>query len=132
MRSKILLLPFLFFIVTSKAQDSSFQLKDYEYRTPGFKALSIGINFSGNASDSKAEDLKKSSARSFSLMPSELDYARFISTEKRVHTSYIHLVPYGQSYYGKANGNVSKSKRFSYNFYWDRNDRFYKNNQWFF
>jgi hypothetical protein len=132
MRSKILLFPVLFFAITSFSQDSSFQLKDYKYRTPGFRALSIGINFSGNASSSKTEGLTGNSARSFYLMPSRLHYSRLISTEKRTHTSYINLAPYGQSYYTETNGKAAKSKNFSYDFHWDRNDRFYKNNQWFF
>ncbi len=132
MRSKTLLLSFCFFAITSQAQDSSFQLKDYKYRTPGFKALSIGIDFSGSVSDSKSEDLTKNSTRSFYLLPSNLRYSRFISTEKRAHTSDIYLAPYGRTFYSERNGKAAKSKEFSYNFYWDRHDRFYKANKWFF
>ncbi|HJW15926.1 MAG TPA: hypothetical protein VJ499_02345, partial [Flavisolibacter sp.] len=47
------LLPFLLITVIhySYAQDSSFQLKYYKYRTPGFTALGLNLGFSGAVSN---------------------------------------------------------------------------------
>ena len=132
MRSKTLLLPFCLFAITSQAQDSSFQLKDYKYRTPGFKALSVNVSFSANATDSKADTLTQSKGRNLSLFPSHFSYSRIISTEKRVHNSFIDFTPSLYSYFAEANGNPTKSTNLRYSFIWDRNDRFYKRNNWFF
>lgn len=130
---KSILLSTLFFIsITTFAQDSSFQLKDYQYRTPGFKALSIAANFSGSINSSKNVDLAEAKNQSFSLLPSQLNYSRFISTDKRVHTSYFTLSPSAQYYSASNDSQNVKSSSLQYAFAWDRSDRFYKNRNWFF
>lgn len=132
MKSTILLCTLSLLSLTNFAQDSSFQLKDYQYRTPGFKALSIAVNFSGSISNATTQNLSEAKDRSFNLLPSQLGYARFISTDKRMHTSSFSFTPYIQSHYAETNGKATKSSNFQYNFTWNRNDRFYKNNKWFF
>ena len=49
-----------------------------------------------------------------------------------MHTSSFSFTPYIQSHYAETNGKATKSSNFQYNFTWNRNDRFYKNNKWFF
>jgi hypothetical protein len=130
---KSILLSTLFFIsITTFAQDSSFQLKDYQYRTPGFKALSIAANFSGSINSSKNVDLAQTKDQNFSLLPSQFNYSRFISTDKRVHTSYFTLSPSAQYYSTNNDSQNAKSSALQYAFAWDRSDRFYKNSKWFF
>ncbi|HET7897915.1 MAG TPA: hypothetical protein VFL47_09605, partial [Flavisolibacter sp.] len=50
------------------AQDSSFQIKDYKYRTPGYKALAFSVNLSGGYGEVKMPN-QESNTRSFELEP---------------------------------------------------------------
>jgi hypothetical protein len=126
MRSKILLLPFFFFALMSQAQDSSFQLKDYKYRTPGFRALSVNVSFAANASDLEQDKLSKSKTSSLSLFPAQFNYYRIVSTDKRMHTSFFYFSPSLYSYNNETDNNKTESTNLKYAFTWDRNDRFYK------
>jgi hypothetical protein len=132
MKPKLLLLSFLLPIIHSHAQDSSFQLKDYKYRTPGFKVLAVSIGFSGQVSDLTSQGLTHDKNRGFALYPSQLNYARFISTDKRIHTSILSFGTWAQSTYNESNGKATKYNYLNYGFSWDWNDRFYKKNNWFF
>lgn len=113
------------------AQDSSFSLRNYKYRTPGYKALSIGLNVSGSASNSKTESQDETSSSYFRTGPFSIAYASVVSTDARLHESSITLSPL--AYFSKqtANGKTSTYKSFQPNLVWERNDRFYKNNSWF-
>src|SRR5688572_28991626 len=92
MKSKLLPL-LLLFSCYAFAQDSSFQLKDYKYRTPGFKALQLSLNFSGNFAESKQIGNEVFTSRNLQLAPSTLSFAKLISTDKRLHQSSISWHP---------------------------------------
>ena len=132
MRSKILLFSFILFVLSSNAQDNSFQLKDFKYRTPGFRALSVGINFSGNISDANVMTQNEGNSKSLVLAPSLLSYYRIISTDKRLHSSTVSLQPGLQLQKTKQYGMEFKNNNFQYSFLWERNDKLYRNNDWFF
>jgi hypothetical protein len=134
MKLKLLLNCFLLLTIQSFAQDSSFQLKDYKYRTQGFKALELAFDGSSFISNLKIQDITKTNAntRGFNLNLSHLGYYRFKSTEKKVHSSYFTLIPGLYSNFTETNGKVKKASTFQNDFLWDRNDRYYKSNQWFF
>ncbi|MGN6399233.1 MAG: hypothetical protein ACTHMD_02195 [Flavisolibacter sp.] len=128
----ILLFTSLAFTLTDFAQDSSFQLKDYQYRTPGFKALSINVNFSGSINNTKAVDLTQKKDRNFYLLPSRFSYNGFVSTDKRTHATSLSFTPSFLYYNTNNDGSSSKSRTLQYNLSWYNNDRFYKNSKWFF
>src|SRR5829696_6908237 len=116
----------------SVAQDTSFQLKDYKYRTPTFQSLSINLNLSASTSSQK-EGIIKNSNNSFSLGPSQVLYTKIISTDKRLHQTNLYIT---QSIYSKNNKTGDKeltsNKRTVTSFGWERSDRFYKPNLTFF
>jgi hypothetical protein len=127
------LLPFLLliFIHSTYAQDSSFQLKDYKYRTPGFTALELNLGFSGWASDNNALESFKRKESYWQLQPSNLAYYRSVSTDKKIHSSVIRFSPAGNYSSLNLDDSITKSKSFQYNVYWNFNDRFYIKNNWF-
>ncbi len=138
MRQRTLLCALTFLTVSVSAQDSTalqdstFELKDYRYRTPGFRALSVGFNLNGSSFNQKLENSSKQVVRELRLSASNLHYYRTFSTDKRLHTSSISFSP---SFYAVSNKNqstVSKSRNLQSSFAWNLNDRFYKNNLWFF
>src|SRR6476646_5507460 len=91
------LLPLLLTVISiaSFAQDSSFQLKDYKYRTAGFTALELNLGFSGWASDINALESFKRKEAYWQLQPSSLAYYRTVSTDKKIHSSVIRFNPAG-------------------------------------
>lgn len=131
MKSRILFLLLVLFSVDGFAQDSIYQLKDYKYRTPGFKALAINFGFSGSLSDYKnlSSDDK---SKSFYLAPAQISYWKVSSTDKRLHYSNISLQPWGNFSKTETGGREIKTSNFKSYFSWQRNDRLYKNNLWFF
>jgi hypothetical protein len=127
------LLPFLLICVVhySYAQDSSFQLKDYKYRTQGFTALELNLGFSGAVSNINTVDPYRRKSSNWNLFPSNLDYYRTVSTDKRMHTSVIRFSPAGNyNTYGQNDTNT-KSHSLQYNVYWSYTDRFYRKSNWF-
>ncbi len=117
MRSKTLLLCFCFFAITSQAQDSSFQLKDYKYRTPGFKALSVNVSFSANVTDSKADTLTKSKWRHvFFTLPSNSTIPGLSALKKECTILILILHLTCSSYFTEANGNRKSQRIFIYSF----------------
>ncbi len=123
-----------FFIIISlqvvSAQDSSFHIKDYKFRTLGFRALQLDINLNGNSFNSKQANSSDSKSRSFNTSPG-IDYFRIISTDKRQHQSSIFIRP---SYNSSYNSNVSeiKDRNFGYSSAWNRTDRLFVKNNFFF
>jgi hypothetical protein len=127
------LLPFFLLIIihSTYAQDSSFQLKDYKYRTAGFTALELNLGFSGLANDINALESFKRKESYWQLQPSNLAYYRIASTDKKIHSSVIRFTPAGNYSSLNLDDSITKSKSFQYNVYWNYNDRFYRKNNWF-
>ena len=132
MKSKTLLLLSFFSFTTVFAQDSSFQLKNYKYRTPGFRSLILDIGFSGALGNTKNADTITTSGHHFQLTPLNLSYSRTFSTDKRVHTTSLSFSPAGQTTSSRQNHYETSVRNWVYDLSWDRRDRFYRQNQWFF
>jgi hypothetical protein len=114
------------------SQDSSFQLKDYKYRTPGYKALAVNFNLSGGFSDYNVPLGDKANSHTLSLGPVAAWYSKFISTDARQHQSMLSLSSQYSSSGNTYNQNKSSNKNFIPAFSWSVNDRFYRGNNWFF
>jgi hypothetical protein len=127
------LLPFFLLIIihSTYAQDSSFQLKNYKYRTPGFTALELNLGFSGAVSDVHYENLNQIKQSNFQLFPSNLTYFHTKNTDKRIQTSTVRFYPAGGHSSFEQNDSSSKANVFQYALYWNFNNRFYKRNNWF-
>lgn len=132
MKIKILLFSFLFFTLITHAQDSTFQLKDYKYRTNGYRALSLNLNLSGGTYSSKFDSANNRKSNSFSLDGSPIIYNRIVSTEKRQHTSSIGLTPYFRSIRFEEQAINGKERTSQLYFSWYRKDRFYGKHKLFF
>ncbi len=131
MKTKILPLAFLFIALSSTAQDSSFQLKNYKFRTPGFRTLNLNIGFSGNVSTNSV-GTEKLSSNSFSLSPSNISYSKIVSTDKRLTASEINFSAGAYSYNQTVNNKDVTNKNIASQLRWNYNDRFYRNKLWFF
>jgi hypothetical protein len=131
MKSGSLRLLFIIIPFFSFAQESTFQLKDYKYRTPGFQALFVNFGLSGSISDSKSSTGNDQSIKNFSLLPSNLTYKKVISTDRRLHYSSVSLIPdlYSNKEIMSNEERVYNTSSASFN--WTRNDRYYKNSLWF-
>lgn len=130
MKSKLLLF-FLFLSAFVFAQDSVFQIKNYKYRTPGFRALFIQLNASGGVSDPETSTGYAGSDKHFELWASQFGYTRIVSTNRRLHQSTISFTP-NYRYTRNDEGAKRTYRQRDLQFSWGRNDRFYKTNQWFF
>jgi hypothetical protein len=131
MKRKLLPLLLTVISITSFAQDSSFQLKDYKYRTPSFTALDFDLGFSGWANDDKVLNASQRKQSTWQLFPSNLTYYHTVSTDKKVHTSVIRFSPTGNYNTYSQNDTSTKSHSFQYNVYWNYTDRYYRKNNWF-
>lgn len=131
MKHPLFFIPFLLLSIQSGAQDSSFQLRDYKFRTPGFKALQLNINGNGNLYDSKRindVDVKGSSINSnFGI-----SYFKIISSNRRQHLSTLSLTPV-LNYSENVNGSSEqRSRNFVLDGNWNRVDRFFNQKNFFF
>lgn len=113
------------------AQDSSFQLKDYKFRTRGVRGLELDINLSGGVFDSKTVNSNDVQRRSFNLSPS-LDYFRIISTEKRQHTSNFSLSSSYNSSFNSSDTPGTKNRWAMFFGGYNRMDRFFFKKNTFF
>lgn len=122
-----LLVAALLFCLPLFAQDSVFNIKNYKFRTAGFRALSVNLNLSGTMNESSGGDQKN-----FSLAPSGLTYTRIVSTDKRLHKSSISLN--GAVYHQQNSSDVRtlKLRNAQAGLNWNRSDRFYRKSLWFF
>jgi hypothetical protein len=129
---------FLFFIFCTTAagalqsQDTSSLLQQYKYRTPGFRALQLNLNASGdlyNAKGVNRSDVKGSNINS----NSGINYYRIISTDKRQHISAISFNPLF-SFVKNDNGGVraERNRQIVLNADWSRMDRFFNSRNLFF
>ncbi len=129
MKSNLLCLLLCSISLISQSQDSSFQLKDYKYRTPGYRALSVNLQLGGGISDNDYPDGKEE--KIFQLGPVNANYYRFVSTDRRLHTSILGLYSSGGAYSSKANNKTSTGSGFGARFDWSFNNLFYKKDNWF-
>ena len=107
-------------------------MKDYKYRTPGFKALAVNFNLAGVYNSYKIPPGDKVISRAMSLGPVALGYTTVRSTDTRLQQSTISVsVPYSSSTY-VYNQQKSTGSNFSPAFSWDLNERFYRSASWFF
>jgi hypothetical protein len=132
MHRKLLFAFLLFFSLTCFSQDSVFHLKDYKYRTDGYRALALNLNLSGSRSSHESDMNSKSIGKSFQLAPSNISYYRIRSTDSRWHESEISLQ--SQYAYNKSSAQVLRYKeaQFGGQLVWRRTDRFYKKNNTYF
>ncbi len=125
------LLLLIFSAFKTKAQDSSFHLQNYKYRTPGFRALQVDVNLNGGVNNSKFENWKDFKNRSFNTSPN-INYFSTFSTNKRQHTSGLSLSPSYSSNFSSADTLRTKSRASFISFNWNRMDRFYFKKNLFF
>lgn len=134
MKRLILLINFFLFIIPtiSNAQDSSFQLKNYKYRTPGFKALLLNLNASGSIYDAKGGTRTDVKGNQFNSN-SGINYYRIISTDKRQHISTISFNPVF-NFVKNENGGVvaERNRQIILDADWSRMDRFFNSRNLFF
>lgn len=132
MHRKLLFAFLLLFSITCFSQDSIFHIKNYKYRTEGYRALSLDINLSGSRSESQAGSDPKSNGSNFQMAPSNISYYRFFSKDSRWHESEISLR--SQYNYSKSSAQVLRYKeaQLGGQLVWRHTDRFYKKNNTFF
>jgi len=126
-----ILIACIFTVNQTSAQDSSFQLKDYKFRTPGVRGLELDINLSGGVLDSKVVNSNDIHYRSFNSNPS-LDYFKIISTDKRQHTSNFSLSPSYSSKFNSTDLTGTKTRAANLFGSWRRMDRFFFKKNTFF
>ncbi len=126
-----ILIVFISTVTHTNAQDSSFQLKDYKFRTPGVRGLELDINLSGGVLDSKNVNSGDMQRRSFNSSPS-LDYFKAISTDKRQHTSTFNLNPSYSSNFNRIEAPGIKDRSAVLLGSWNRIDRFFFKKNTFF
>lgn len=126
-----ILIVFIFTVTQSKAQDSSFQLKDYKFRTQLVQGLLIDFNLSGAISDVKAINSNDAQRRSFNTSPF-LEHFRVISTEKRQHISNFGLRPSYNSSFNSSDTPRTKNRSAMFFGGYSRMDRFFFKRNTFF
>lgn len=128
MRFLLLPLGILCCLLTS-AQDSSFQIKKYKFRTNGFRALAVQFHFSGNTSTQKFGNAASSSDNNLSLSPATVSYTKIRSTDKKLHQSNIGLTT---SYQHQKDEDIDRQfKQWNSNLTWKQVTRFYRKNLMF-
>lgn len=131
MKQRILLLLFIAFYCNVHAQDSStFKLKDYKYRTPGYKALQLSLSSSGGQSEISFPNVNDKNSY-FQIWPSRVEYQRVVSTERKQSNQNLTMQPYLSNNKSLANGITNKSSILQSNLYWSINQRHFKKDNWF-
>lgn len=131
MKTKFLLFCSCFFSFSSFAQDSVFHLKDYKYRTRGFRALEFTSSFNGNINDYKQQGFESHKDKSFQLTPSWISYSRIFSSDKKLHAASVSLNPSLYSISNSSGQGKSKYRNGQAAVQWQIEDRFYKKDNWF-
>jgi hypothetical protein len=114
------------------AQDSSFHLKDYKYRTSGYQALEFSLGLHGYLTDDKLSASEKNTHKGFDLYPSWITYSRLFSSDKRTHFTSVTLSPSFSSHSQKTTSAKASTTNFQTSVAWQLDDRFYKRKNWFF
>jgi hypothetical protein len=118
-------------VLHAQEPSDSFQIKDYKYRTPGFKALSFDLNFSGGFSKYGIADSIQIKENNFYLSPATFTFYKTLSTDKRIHESnYIFSISGNSSKIKSSNQDV-KSHRIIGSFAWLTRDQVFRKNNWF-
>ena len=94
--------------------------------------MEISFHLNGNMTDLKTQLSPEESSGSFHLQTSRLTYYQFRSTDKRIQTTSFNINPSIQSHKNTSNSNTSKSSYLDVGASIYHNDRFYRNNKWFF
>lgn len=132
MKYSLLLSFFLFAVALSSiSQDSSFLLKNYKFRTPGFRALQLNINAAGNLYDAKRvneTDVLGSDINSNIAV----NYFRITSTNKRQQLSTISINPVFNFSKNKNVVSTNRTRNARLDIEWNRTDRFFNKQNFFF
>lgn len=131
MKTKILLAFYCLLSISSFSQDSIFRLKDYKYRTKGFKALELKFSFTGQTDNYKQSNSPTQKNRLIDLYPSYINYTNIFSTDKRLHSSFISLSPSFRSHVEGNSQDKVKGNDYQAGLTWNFDDRFYRKNNWF-
>ncbi|MGZ8550986.1 MAG: hypothetical protein ACXWV2_10005 [Chitinophagaceae bacterium] len=131
MKQRILLLLFIAFTCNVYAQDSStFKLKDYKYRTPGYKALQLSLSSSGGQSEISFPNVDDKNSY-FQIWPSRVEYQRVVSTERKQSYQNFRILPYLSTRKTVASDITTKSLFLQSDLFWTINQRTFKKNDWF-
>ena len=117
----------------SYAQETSdtFQIKDYKYRTPGFKALSFDFNFSGGFRREGVVDSINNTQNSFGLSPANFNFYKVSSSDSRLHQSTYIFTIEGYTNRVKTPHQETKQKHGTAYFDWSTNTQYFRKNNWF-
>lgn len=130
MKSKLLLAALLI-AANAFSQDSIFQIKDYKFRTPGFWALGLNVNFSGNYSNINQANSNNYRSNSTNLGPISANYYHIRSSDRRFQQSNISLSTSFSSYSRKDGSEKNDNSYGDSRVFWSLQTRDYRNNQWF-
>ena len=131
MKTKILLSFCCLLAITSFCQDSTFQLKNYKYRTKGYTVLEFSTSLGGALTNQKNLSADTTKGRSFQLFPSWIYYKKIISTDKKLLTSVFSTDPI-LSFSSQEKNSIHTKNNYGYaTFKWQFDNRFFKENKWF-
>jgi hypothetical protein len=113
------------------AQDSSFQLKNYKYRTEGFQALALEFGMGGHASGQQQAAGTKTKGNSFTIQPTAVSYNRFRSTDKKLQQAGITAGASFSTSNVEYDKKESKYRSGSAVIGWNISERYFSKGQWF-
>lgn len=115
------------------AQDSTtrFELKDYKYRTPGFRALSFDFSMAASSAASNVKNGPEYSSGSYSISPAVFNFFKTSSTDKRLSQSNYSFSLYGQSNVNKIDNSKQSQKSGIAAFTWQLRNQYFRRNNWF-
>jgi hypothetical protein len=131
MKTKILLSFCCLFSITSFSQDSVYQLKDYKYRTPGYRTLVFSASVSGGLTDQKNTGGDSLKGRNFHLFPTSVYYTKIVSTDQKLSRSVISLNASYDSYSNESRLNTYKYRTGDGSFAWQFDNLFFRDNKWY-
>jgi len=114
------------------SQDSTFQIKDYKYRTPGFRALSLNLNFSGNYHSVNDDNTHRERNNATHLGPIGAMYYQIVSTDRKFQENTIGFSGSYSSIGEKNSQYKSDRNGFSNDASWSILTKHFRKNQWFF
>ena len=117
----------------SYAQETSdtFQIKDYKYRTPGFKLLSFDFNFSGGFAQQGVADSIKTKQNGIALSPASFNFYKVSSTDTRMHESGYAFSIAGSLSKVKAEQEENKFNNGTGYFDWRTSTQYFRKNNWY-
>jgi hypothetical protein len=117
----------------SYAQETSdtFQIKDYKYRTPGFKALSFDFNFGGGFTEEGVVDSFKIIQKGFALSPARFNFYKVSSSDYKFHESNYSFVIAGTIHNNTTPQGKTKNSIGFTSFEWRTSTQYFQKNNWF-